>query len=234
MAKPASAKVQKTNRKDMFRLQRRKQQQRERIVMISVVGVIALTIAAVLIIPNLPVDVGNYTQPQLIDRPLSDGMTLGSPDAPVKVEEFSDFKCVHCADFWENQEPELLADYINAGKVYFKYVPMSFLSSESNTAAEAAYCANDQGKFWEYHDYIFANFGASLTDPLLRAFARDLDLDMELFDQCFDRGRYRQQVLDDLAYAKGKGVTATPTFDVNGILVNRGELIAKINELLGQ
>lgn len=234
MAKPAAAKVQKTSKKEVFRLQRRKQQQKERIIMISVIGIVALAVAAILIIPNLPVDVGNYTRPEPINRPLKSGMTLGDPNATVKVEEYSDFKCVHCADFWENQEPELLTDYINTGKIFFKYVPMSFLSPESNTAAEAAYCANDQGKFWEFHDYIFANFGASLTKPLLRAFAQDLKLDMEEFDRCFDRGKYRQQVLDDLAYAKGKGVTATPTFDVNGILVNRGELIAKIDELLGQ
>ncbi len=234
MAKSATAKELKTSRKEIFRQQRRKQQKRERLILISVVGVIALGLAAALIIPNLPVDVSNYARPEAIERTVVNGLTLGDPDAPVKVEMYSDFKCVHCADFWENQEPGLLRDYINTGKVFFRYVPMSFLSPESNAAAEAAYCANDQGKFWEYHDYIFANFGAALSDPLLRAFAQDLKLDMDAFDQCYRQGRYRQQVLDDLAYAKGKGATATPTFDVNGVLANRGELIARIDELLGQ
>ncbi len=234
MAKPAAAKEQKTSRKETFRLQRQKQKRRERLILVSVSGVIALALAALLIIPNLPVDVGNYTRPAPVDRPIKDGLTLGDPGAPVKVEMYSDFKCVHCADFWKNQEPQLQTEYINTGKVYLKYVPMSFLSPESVASAEAAYCANDQGKFWEYHDYIFANFGASLTDPLLRAFAEDLKLDMDKFDQCVRQGRYRQQVRDDLAYSQDKGVTATPTFDVNGVLVNRGELLAKIDELLNQ
>lgn len=234
MAKTETAKGQKTSRKEVIREQRRKQKQRERVILVSVVGVVALAVAALLIIPNLPVDVGNYNRPEAADRPLQDGLTLGDPNAPVKVEMFSDFKCVHCADFWENQEPELLTEYINTGKVFLRYVPMSFLSPESVSSAEAAYCANDQGKFWEYHDYIFANFGASLTDPLLRAFAEDLNLDMDAFDRCFNRGQYRQQVRDDLTYSQGKGVNATPTFDVNGVLVNRGELLAKIDEFLGQ
>lgn len=234
MAKSASENARKISRREAFRQQNRKRQQRERTIFISIAGAIALIIAAVLIIPNLPVDIGNYTRPEPIDRPLMEGKTLGDPNAPVKVQEFSDFKCVHCANFWETQEPGLLADYINTGKIYFEYVPMSFLSPESNAAAEAAYCANDQGKFWEYHDYVFANFGAALTDPLLRAFAEDLGLDMGEFDRCYRQGKYRQQVLDDLAYAKGKGVNATPTFDVNGALVNRNELTAKIDQLLGE
>ncbi len=234
MAKITPDKSQRLSRREAFRLQNRKRQQRERTILISIAGVAALIIAAVLIIPNLPVDIDNYIRPEKIERPLMDGMTLGDSNALVKVQEFSDFKCVHCANFWETQEPGLLADYINTGKIYFEYVPMSFLSPESNTSAEAAYCANDQGKFWEYRDYIFVNYGAALTDPLLRAFAEDLGLDMGEFDRCYRQGKYRQQVLDDLAYAKGKGVNATPTFDVNGALVNRGELTAKIDELLGQ
>lgn len=232
MTRAASDNTQKTSRKAAFRQQRRKQQQRDRIILISVVSIFALVIAAILIIPNLPANIDHYANPEALNRQMVNGLAVGDPGAPVQVEEYSDFKCVHCAEFWKNQEPQLLSDYINTGKVYFKYVPMSFISAESNAAAEAAYCANDQGKFWEYHDYIFANYGSALTNPLLRAFAQDLKLNMDAFDQCFNQGKHRQQVLDDLDYAMGKGINSTPTFDVNGTIVDRGSLIDQINQAL--
>lgn len=234
MAKPAPGKAQKLSRKEIFRQQRLQQKRRERIILISAVTVVVLIVAAILIIPNLPANPDNYERPGTIVRTRQDGLTLGDPNAPVKVVEYSDFKCSHCADFWKTQAPGVLSDYIETGKVYFTYHPTSFISEESYNAAEAAYCANDQGKFWEYHDYVFANFGAILTDPLLRAFAKDIDLDMNEFDSCYKQGKYRQQVVDDLTSAQKNGIGSTPTFDVNGTIVDRGVVVDQIEQALAQ
>jgi protein-disulfide isomerase len=85
-------------------------------------------------------------------------------DAPVVLVEFSDFQCPYCKKFTDEIEPAIMRDFVSTGKVLFKYVPYSFLDDnspgrESKNAAEAAYCAGDQGKFWEYHDMLFTNQG---------------------------------------------------------------------------
>lgn len=228
------AKGKESSRKVAFREQRRKQEARTRIIIISVIAVIAIAVAAFLIIQNLPVSPENIAKPELFERPQVDGNAVGDPNAPIKVEEYSDFKCVHCRDFWQRSEKRLVEDYVATGKVYFKYIPLSFISPESYKAAEGAYCALDQGKFWEYHDYVFANFGAELTDGVLRAIARELNLDTAAFDSCFNSRKYQQRVLDDARYASGVGATGTPTFNVNGQLVGQAELFDTIDQELAK
>ena len=90
-------------------------------------------------------------------RPQAQGLSMGDPNAPVKVEEYGDFQCPACRIFHESQEGQLIEKYIKTGLVYFTYTPFSFIGDESVKAAEAAYCAADQGKFWEYHDMLYAN-----------------------------------------------------------------------------
>jgi protein-disulfide isomerase len=193
-----------------------------------------VAVAALLIVPNLPVSVNNLKTPEAIVRNQVNGLTAGDPNAPVKVYEYSDFECVHCYDFWKQLEPSFVADYVNTGKVYLTYVPFSFISPESYTAAQAAYCASDQGKFWQYHDYLFVNYGATLNDQMLKTIAQAVGLDMTQFNQCYQSGKYTQQVLDDLNSGRTNGVNSTPTFDVNGTLVDWGNLVNQVNSVLAQ
>ncbi len=234
MAGANPKKTEKNSRKAAFREQRLKAQQREKIIILAVVGVLALGLAAILIIPNLPVDSSNVQSSEKIERSQIEGLYAGDPNAPVQVTEYSDFNCSHCSEFSKNDEATLVNDYINTGKVYFRYVPMSFMAESSFTAAQAAYCASDQGKFWEYHDTIFANYGADFTNPMLRAFAQQVDLNMDDFDACYNSGKYTQQVLDDLQYASDQGVTGTPTFEVNGQLIDRYSLFDLIDQELAK
>ena len=98
-----------------------------------------------------------YGQTQAVARTKVNGMAMGNPDAPVKVEEFADFQCPSCGYFVTDTEPTIIKDYISTDKVYFEFHNLAFLGNESIAAAEAAYCANDQGKFWEYYDKLFAS-----------------------------------------------------------------------------
>ena len=91
-------------------------------------------------------------------RPETNGLTMGNPEAKIVVEEFSDFQCIACYRFWTNFEPEFIEKYVATGDVLFKYVPFSFIGNESFQAAEAAYCAEEQGRFWDYHDMLFLNW----------------------------------------------------------------------------
>ena len=228
----ASTKDTKISKKVQLRQQRKKQQTRDRIVIIALVSVAALLIAALIILPNLPVSATNLSQPEQLIRAQVNGTYAGDPNAPVKVEEFGDFNCIHCQEFFSNNEAQLLTEYINTGKVYFHYVPMSFIDQTSATAAQAAYCAMDQGKFFEYHDFLFANYGSGYPNQLLKAIAQSVGLNMNDFNSCYSSGKYVAQVQSDENYATSKGVTGTPTFDVNGTMVGQADVFTQIETAL--
>src|SRR5690606_22400224 len=123
-------------------------------------------------------------------RPETSGLSMGNPAAPIVVEEFSDFQCIACFRFWQNYEEDFISRYVATGDVLFKYVPFSFLGDESIQAAEAAYCALDEGKFWDYHDTLFLNWNGENTgnfsDKRLVAFAGALGLDEGNFRTCLN------------------------------------------------
>ena len=152
-------------------------------------------------------------------RPNADGTSMGDPNAAVKVEEYSDFQCPYCGGFSKNVEPKIVEKYISTGKVHFTYIPYSFIGAELR-AAEAAYCAADQNKFWQYHDVLFNDQGGENTgtfaDDRLIVLAQQAGLKMTDFRPCFDNGKYTQKVKDDFAQGQQRGVTGTPYFFVNG------------------
>ena len=84
---------------------------------------------------------------------------MGKSDAPVTVIEFADFQCPFCERFYKDAEKGIIENYVKSGKVKFVFRNYAFLGPESNIAAEGAYCANEQGKFWEYHNFLFDNQG---------------------------------------------------------------------------
>jgi protein-disulfide isomerase len=206
--------------------------QRQRLFTIIAVSVAAVVVAAMLIWP--------YVRPAYEgrERPQASENSMGDPNAPVTVEEFSDFQCPFCRQFATEKEPDFVAKYVETGQVYFTYTPFSFLGPESIRAAEAAYCAMDQGKFWDYHDIIFDNQGGentgALSDERLKEFASRLKLDNAAFNQCFDGNKYQQKVNDNVEYGRGKGVNATPYFLINGEqLVDQNGLINAVEAALG-
>ncbi len=160
---------------------------------------------------------------------------LGNPDAPVTVVEFSDFQCPFCNRFHQIAEPGIIEDYVRQGKVRFVYRDFPFLDSfpevpedqkESHWASEAARCAGDQGKYWEYHDYLFdhqsgENQGA-FTRAKLKSFAAELKLNTTDFNTCVDSDKYASAVEKDKADGVALGVDSTPTTFVNGVMVASG------------
>ena len=144
----------------------------------------------------------------------------GDPNAPVTIIEFGDFQCPFCGRFAASTEPQINKVYIQSGKVRFGYLNFAFLGQESNWAAEAAECASDQNKFWEYHDMLYSsqageNQGAFNKDNL-KKFAEDLELDISAFNECFDSGKYTQLIQEESSTASSIGVRSTPTFFING------------------
>lgn len=115
--------------------------------------------------------------------------------------------------------------YADTGLVRYEYRHYAFLGEESVRAAEASECANELGQFWQYHDTLFANqLGENLgafSDDSLRNFAIALGLDESAFNACFNSGRYRSQILADRRQGDELGVGSTPTFRINGEIIER-------------
>ncbi|WP_376790940.1 DsbA family protein [Thermoflexus sp.] len=144
----------------------------------------------------------------------------GNPEAKVVIEEYSDFQCPVCARYTHEVAPRLDEKYVKTGKVYYIFRYFPFLGPESFRAAEAAACAAEQGKFWEYEQTIFANQrGENLgwfSDERLIGFAVRVGLDREAFGNCLRSGKYRDFIRGAAEAGRQRGVRATPTLFING------------------
>lgn len=145
---------------------------------------------------------------------------MGDPNAKVTIVEFGDYQCPFCHEFFTALFPQLKREYIDTGKVKFVYQDFAFLGDESKAAGEAAKCAQDQNKFWEYHDYLFnhqdgENKGA-FTVPKLKQFARALQLDTGKFSACLDTHAKQAEDQQETDSGIGYGIQATPTLFING------------------
>jgi len=151
----------------------------------------------------------------------------GASNAKVAVIEFSDFQCPFCGRYDKDTYPQIAKDYIDTGKV--KYVwrdyPLEF-HQNAEKAAEAAHCAGEQGKFWDMHDRFFANQqNIAATD--LPKHAEALGLNVSLFQQCLDSGRYAAEIKKDIADAGGAGISGTPSFLIGVVQPNGSVKITK-------
>ena len=146
---------------------------------------------------------------------------LGNPSAQVTIVEFGDYQCHQCYNWFHNTKPAVFQNYVDTGKVNFVFMDLAFLGMDSPKAAQASYCAEDQGKYWEYHDQLYTAQESQIDNgwansQRLKAFAFSLDLDMELFDSCLDSGKYAKRVQYNIAEAKKLGASGTPTFFIIG------------------
>jgi protein-disulfide isomerase len=201
---------------------------------ILIISIIAVAIIAVIVISKLPK--GVVVPTDTVAKPMEKGLNMGDPNASIKVVEFADFQCPYCQLYWEQIEPTIIQKYISTNMIYYTYSPMAFVGQESIDAAEAAYCANDQGKFWEYRDYLFANHTgenvSDFTQEKLLTFAKKLNLDMDSFKSCLTTGKYAQAVNDANTYASNQGVNSTPSIMVNGKVYSADQAEKAIEDAL--
>jgi protein-disulfide isomerase len=149
-----------------------------------------------------------------------DAPTRGDEDAPVVMVEYADFQCPFCGKFARDIEPELVKEYVESGTLRMEWRDFPYLGQESVNAALAARAAQEQGKFWEYHDLLYQNQGSlnskAFSDEKLTAFAEEVGLDAERLESDFTSGKYEQVVSRDFMEGQSKGVRGTPTFYING------------------
>ncbi|MDW8293605.1 MAG: DsbA family protein [Anaerolineae bacterium] len=145
----------------------------------------------------------------------------GQESAPVLIVEYSDFECGFCRRFYEETFPRIVQDYVNTGKVRFVYKHFPVLRETSSLKAEAAECAADQGRFWEFHNALFSDrvpLGADrgVVEQALEQVARELNMNVEAFAACLKNGSTRARVAEDFGEAQEFGVRGTPSFLING------------------
>ena len=201
----------------------KQQQMRSRLITISFVTLGAALLVFAFLYPSIrpiaevvAVDVGTHPNPN--------DNAMGDPNAPIKIEEFSDFQCPFCERFHNETEPLLQQYYIETGKVYFVYRSMGNWVSqniggartESRDAIAAAYCAGDQNKFWDMHAHLFGNVlgedVGSFTDKRLVEIAKVAGVNMDEFSACYDSGKYLDRTQQDFDDGRAANVNGTPGF----------------------
>jgi protein-disulfide isomerase len=150
------------------------------------------------------------------------GEQRGSGSAQVVVEEYGDFQCPHCADFQRTVGPTINR-LVDRGAIRFAFHPIAFIGPESTTAASAATCAGDQGKFWRYHDQLFAQQGpensGTFSTSRLESIGRQVGLSDQRFTTCVNQGTYKNWIAQQTDNASRRGVNQTPTVLVDGRIV---------------
>jgi protein-disulfide isomerase len=207
-----------------IRERRNQRQRQQRTVLVLVIAGVILIIAFLALAPSLR-PVGDITVPTAYDYPSPDDHAMGDPNAPVKIEEFSDFQCPFCKRFHDQTLQQIVETYVKTGKVYFVFrhfpvVDRNTPNQESHAAARAAVCAGRQNKFWNYHDILFANQTGenigNFTDRRLKAMAEDIGLDMDAFNTCYASADAAAAVAADLQLALNNSLNSTPSFLING------------------
>ncbi|KAA3645287.1 MAG: DsbA family protein [Chloroflexi bacterium] len=197
------------------RLQARRQKERQgQMRNMALIGVAAVAIVGWIAWTNFRP--GPEIPPR--NHPMEDGFRLGNPDAPVVLEEFGDFLCGHCQDYYMETSEAVIEQYVATGDVYYIFHALPYQGLGSQITAEASYCAGDQGRFWDFHDELYNEFNLAPNNLAMTNHARDLGLDVNTFNECMDSGAKTELVQGNVEYASGLGVTGTPAFVINGRL----------------
>ena len=205
----------KNTQRELLKAQREKDSRKKTTGLVIVGVVLVATVLLVYFLPRLL----NTSKVQGYANQI--GQSVGDPNAPVKVVEFSNFGCSHCRTFTLEKEEQFVADYVDTGLVYFTYSVYQFSEDDTMKAAEAAYCAGEQNMFFEMHKMLFENstFSGAFADSSLNSYAKKIGLNVTEFNACLDSDAQLTNIRADTANAQNLGVTGTPMFSVNGTIV---------------
>jgi protein-disulfide isomerase len=213
------------SKREELRDRRRHERRRRMFSYALVIAGVGAVLTGLLILPNFT-PVGEFVEIVPRPRPSAAGTAMGDPNAPVLVEIFEDFQCPACRRFNEQSEESLIAEFVQPGDVYVVFRQYPFIGQDSLRAANASLCASDQGRFWDYHDILFANqtgenVGA-YTSARLVAFADSLGLEVTAFEACLDNEIHKDEIDADFALGVEYGVTGTPAIFINGTQLSPG------------
>jgi protein-disulfide isomerase len=145
---------------------------------------------------------------------------LGLKSASITIYEFGDFQCPSCGYWFKTQGPAMVQNLVDSGKAKLVWRDFIIYNTDSRLAANAAYAAGEQGKFWQFHDLLYANQGQAnsgwITQQVMVAYAQQLGLNITRFAQSMNSGQYNSLIDSNFQSGQGVGVQGTPTFFVVG------------------
>lgn len=146
--------------------------------------------------------------------------TLGSPKAPVTIDEFGDFQCPYCGEFVRQTEPKIITSYVATGRARIVWHTLAFIGPESSLAGRAAWCAEQRGKFWEYFALLYQHQDGENTGTFntarLERWAGDAGMDRTAFGECLVSSESQAGLDAGARAAQQQAINATPSFIVNG------------------
>ena len=217
----------------MTKKRKRRVNQRKQTTPISPVMLVSIAVAAVLIVVGL-VMLGNR-QERNLSAPVdvSQFPAIGPADAPVTVIEYSDFGCPHCRSFVLESAELLVEEFVNTDQIRYVAHPFA-LNPETALATEAAWCAADQGKYFEYQRTLYENFGMPFNEGSLIAVGEGLELDQSTFSQCVSGRDHQFDVENARRAAVSQGINSTPTFFINNRRVEGNQPYAQFQSIINQ
>lgn len=218
---------QPLSKRQMLRQQRSQEARRQKLITIGVIAVIAIIFIALIAIPQVQranAPVGEFTRITPEVYPQENGLSIGDPNAPVKIEIFEDFKCSACQAFSQSIEPRIIAELVQTGKAYYTFHNYPFLDDnsvvkDSDISASAAMCAADQNRFYDYKKILYTNLNyvaGEFSNSRVTAFAESIGLDMDAFESCFKDDKFADKIKEDENLAAEMKVSGTPSVFVNG------------------
>ena len=163
---------------------------------------------------------------------VDDDPYLGKDNAPVVIVEFSDYQCPFCSRFYTETLSQIKTQYIDTGKVKFVYrdFPLSF-HPEALPAATAVNCAEEQGKFWEFHNKVFEN-QQTISAANYKLWAEELGLDVAKWETCTKDTKVKAEIQKDFNDGTAAGVQGTPAFIINGKIVSGAQPFTAFSQVI--
>ncbi len=212
--------------RELVRSQIQQKKKKNRTIILIILAVIVV-VAAVIIITRLPKKGSSFTT--------EDGLSIGDPNAPVKVLEFTNFSCSHCKNFTLNTSAGFIKQYVETGKVYYTAYPYPWSEDDlTYTASLGAYCAAEQDAFYAYKELVFNRVASpqDLSEEAVRGYAESVGMDLAKFDSCMQDPNLASKVAETKALASTFNVSGTPSFIVNGSLFYANNLINGVEAAL--
>lgn len=232
---------EKVTKRQERREKMQRQQQRQRLITLGLIALGAAIVVFAVVWPQIR-PAGEIITITPVAMPNADGLSLGDPNAPATIDVFEDFQCPACQRFTENTEPLVIQDLVESGKARYVFHNYPFLdgnsvgsNGESDQAANASMCANEQDKFWDMHAIIYANWNGenqgAFSNRRLQAMAESIGLDMDAFNSCFNAKKYESEIQADFDLGNQMGVRGTPTVFVNGTRIGQANQVASYQEI---
>ena len=241
----------------LLKLTRKKMQNNDQKQIAGAILVVGILIAGAILLKGSklsnPITVPTNNNGVTVLAPVTnEDRTLGDKNAKITIVVYEDFQCPFCGAItgldpngeaiaylkqsdpnWTPFMPEILNNYVKNGDAQFVYRDYAFLGPESVKSAEAARCAGDQGKFWEYHDYLYSHQNGEnkggFADDNLKSFAKKIGLNSTDFDKCLDGGKYTQAVADSTSEGNVAGVGGPGSGTPKGFILRDGQIVSMIN-----